>query len=452
MTKWLIRIFGGETMSSKHPRTVSKYGLPILLMGALLVAFITCFVQPVAAQESRGTVRGVVSDPTHAVVPGAQVTLRNIATDVDRVAKADSSGFYVFDKVIPGTYSVTVEAAGFQKFVQQNVVVQTMGDVTVNTVLTLGAVSQTVEVTAAVSQVEFNTSNMSVTVQESDLKNFPVLARNPFTLAMVDAGVVNQYWDIEHRLPFYMWSDGGMDIGGPTGGKNEQIIDGTRTDMTSRGSYNAPMDAVQEVVVQHNIPDAEHGFSAGGAINISMKSGTNQIHGTAYGIWRQPSFNALANRITRDPNIVKQNIYGFTVGNPIIKNKLFNFFVYEKWYATQPYSLEETMPTAAERAGDFSGALQGDGKTMRVLYDPATTSFDPTTNTVARTPVSCNGRANVICPDRIDPTAKALMPYIWGPNTTPDNPDGRNNLKVTYPWWTKYWNWSDRLDYNPSDK
>jgi hypothetical protein len=421
-------------------------------MGALLVAFITSFVQPMAAQESRATVRGVITDPTHAVVPGAKVTLHNVGTNVDRVKEADPSGFYVFDRVISGNYSLSVEATGFQKFVQENIRVQATGDVTVNAVLTLGSVTQTVEVTAAVGQVEFNTSTMSTTVQQSFLKDLPILARNPFTLAMLDAGVVNQYWDIAHRLPFYMWSDGEMDIGGPTSTRVEDIIDGVRTDIGGgRGTINLSMDAVQEVVVQQNIPDAEHGFSAGGAINITSKSGTNDFHGSAYVFTRQPKWNALSNRITRAPDIVKQNIYGFTVGNPVIKNKLFNFFAWEHWYATQPSSKEQTMPTAAERAGDFSQAIQNNGQ-MRVIYDPTTTQFNPITNVVTRTPISCNGKANVICPSAIDPTAALLMPYLWYPNTTPDTPDGMNNFKITYPWWTKYHNLHDRVDYNLSDK
>jgi len=436
-------------MVRKHARWASRLELPVLLTGALLVAFITCFVQPMAAQESRATIRGVISDPTQAVVPGAKVTLHNAATNVDRVKDADTSGFYVFDQVISGNYSLSVEAAGFQKFVQENIVVQATGDITVNAVLALGATTQTVEVTAAVGQVEFNTSNMSVTVQQSYLRDLPVLARNPFTLAMLDAGVINQYWDVSHRLPFYMWSDGGMDIGGPTGGKNEQIIDGTRTDIASRGTYNAPMDAVQEVVVQQNIPDAEHGFSSGGAVNITMKSGTNDIHGTAYGMWRQPNFNALANRVTRSPQVVKQNIYGFSVGNPVIKNKLFNFFVFERWYAQQPSSVYETMPTVAERAGDFTGLLTAGGKAARHIYDPTSTlQAAPYT----RQQISCNGQADVICPSAMDATAKLIYPYMWYPNTSPDDPDGYNNFKVTYPWWTKYHNFSDRVDYNLSDK
>jgi len=388
----------------KYARRASGYELPFLLTGALLVAFIACFVQPLSAQESRGTIRGEVTDPTHAVVPNAKVTLHNVGTGVELTKQVDTSGFYVFDPVIPGTYRIVVESAGFEKFVQENVVVQTASDITVNAILTIGAVTQTVEVTTNVGQVEFNTSTMSDTVQQSFLKDLPILARNPFTLALLDAGVINEYWDEAHRLPFYMWSDGGLDIGGPTGGKNEQIIDGFRSDMAARGSYNANMDAVQEVVVQQQIPDAEHGWSGGGAVNISTKSGTNDFHGDAYGMWRQPNFNALANRVTRSADIVKQDIYGFTVGNPIIKNKLFNFFGFERWYSTSPETVYETVPTAAEQAGDFSDALQSNGQ-PRLIYDPLTTQYNAATGTYTRQPFP----NNVIPANRIDPVGALAM-------------------------------------------
>ena len=373
---------------------------------------------------------------------------------MDVVVQADTSGYYLFDRIVPGAYSVTVEAPGFEKFVQENVTVQTASDVTVNAVLTLGAVTQTVEVTSAVAQVEFNTATMSDTVQSSFLKDLPILARSAFTLALLDAGVINDYWDEAHRLPFYMWSDGGMDIGGPTGGGNEQIIDGNRSDDGNlRGSYNPPMDAVQEVVVQQNIPDAEHGWSTGGAVNISMKSGSNDIHGDAYGMWRQPSFNALANRVSRSQDIVKQNIYGFTVGNPWIKNKLFNFFAFEDWRATQPSNYTATVPTASELTGNFQDAFQNDGVTQRLIYDPTTSVFDPLANTITRTPISCQGKLNVICPSAINPTAAVLMPYVnYGPNHTPLTPDGSDNFQVTFPWWTHYHNLSERVDFNASDK
>jgi hypothetical protein len=416
-------------------------------MGALLVAFITCFVQPVAAQEYRGTIRGVVTDPTHAVVPNAKVTLQNINTTISKTVQTDSSGFYIFDLVQPGSYTVTVEAAGFQKFVQENITVQTTGDVTVNAVLTIGSLTQTVTVTEQVAQVQFNTSSLTTTISGSNLRELPVLSRNPFTLALLNAAVINDYWDVAHRMPFYMWSNGGMDIGGPTGGKNEQLLDGTTLNVSARGSYNAPMDAVQELVVQANVPDAEFGFSAGGTLNLSTKSGTNSIHGTAYFMGRQPGLDALANRVTRSPDVVHQQIYGGTLGQPIIKNKLFNFFAFEKWNATQPSSKYETLPTVAERGGDFSQALTPEGQ-LRVIYDPLTTVFNPVTDTVTRTPFP----GNIIPANRIDPTAKALMSYLWMPNHVPLSPDGLDNFIITYPWYTHYWNIDDRADWNINDK
>jgi hypothetical protein len=418
-------------------------------MEALLVAFMTCFVQPMAAQEYRGTVRGTVTDPTHAVVPNAKVTLKNVNTNVERSVQTDTGGLYLFNFVIPGTYSVTVEAAGFQKYVQEDVTVQVTSDITVNAVLALGAVTQTLEVTAAVAQVQFNTSNPTTTISGSNLKELPILYMNPFTMAMLDPAVVNEYW--AQRVPYYMYASSDMNIGGQTAGKNELLLDGTPLVEAERGSYTPPMDAVQEVVVQLNSTDAENGFSGGGTINMSMKSGTNTVHGSAYYFGRNPDVDALANRIDRSPPAFRDNSFGFTVGHPIIKNKLFNFFAFEWWHNNTPWSQEETMPTAAEKSGDFSGALTAEGK-QRIIYDPTTTVFDPVTDTVTRTPISCNGVANVICPDRIDPTAKLLMPYVWGGNNPGDSVDGLNNLKVTYPWWAHYWNLTDRGDWNISDK
>jgi hypothetical protein len=399
------------------------------------------------AQEYRGRVQGLVTDPSQAAVAGASVTLKNVNTGIEAVRQTDASGHYLFDFVQPGTYNVTVVASGFQRYVQENVTVLTAGDVTVNAALTVGAVSEAISVTEAVSSVEFNTSTMSTTVQGVMLKDLPVLARNPFTLALLNPAVVNQYWDVAHRNPFYMWSNGGMDIGGPTGGKNEQLLDGTPLNISARGSYNLPMDAVQELAIQQNAMDPGYGFSAGGTLNLSIKSGTNDFHGTAYYFGRNPALNALANRITRDENVVKQNIWGGTIGNPIIKNKLFNFFAFEQWRATQPSSVQETVPTDAEKAGDFSHSLTPSGA-LRTIYDPYTTTFDPVTGVATRQPFA----GNKIPANRLDPTATKLMSYLWGPNGPGTDLSGANNFQKTYGWWLHYWNLSDRVDYNASDK
>lgn len=206
------------------------------------------------------------------------------------------------------------------------------------------------------------------------------------------------------------------------------------------------MDAVQELTVQQNAIDSEFGFSAGGTLNLSQKSGTNDIHGTAYYFGRNPALNALANRITRDPNIVRTSTFGGTIGHPIIKNKLFNFFVYEKWKVTQPASKIATMPTDAEKNGDFSHALTPQGN-LQTIYDPFSTKFDPATSTVTRTPFP----GNIIPPNRIDPAAKKLMGDLWAPNNPGDDLSGLNNFKKAYPWWENYYNFSDRVDYNITD-
>ena len=317
--------------------------------------------------------QGTVTDSSQAAAPGANVTLRNVNTGIETVKETDSAGHYLFDFVQPGTYLTVAGTPGFQKFVQENITVLTGGDVTVNAALTVGSITETVSVTAEVSSVQFNTSTMTTTVQGVMLDNLPVLARNPFTLALLNPAVVNQYWDVAHRNPFYMWSNGGLDIGGPTGGKNEQLLDGTPLNISARGSYNLPMDAVQELTVQQNAMDSEFGFSAGGTLNLSQKSGTNDFHGTAYYFGRNPALNALANRITRDPNIVRTSTFGGAIGHPIIKNKLFNFFVYEKWKVTQPASKDRdhadrrreerrllARPDAAGKTADDLRSVQHD--------------------------------------------------------------------------------------------
>ncbi|MGC8758759.1 MAG: TonB-dependent receptor domain-containing protein [Bryobacteraceae bacterium] len=413
----------------------------------LAVAVLLAISMAASAQDYRGTVQGIVTDPTNAAVAGATVKLTNQGTGVSMQRQTDASGHYLFDFVIPGTYELTVEAPGFARFVRSNIVVLTRGDVTVDATLALEGMTQKVEVSEAASGIEFNTASMITTVQGNMLRDIPVLARNPFTLALLNPAVVNQYWDVAHRNPFYMWSSGGLDVGGSTGGKNSQELDGVSLNISARGSYNAPMDAVQEVAVQQNAVDAEFGFSAGGVLSLSMKSGTNEIHGTAYYFGRNPSLNAMTNRITQEPSVVRNHIWGGTVGHPIQKNKIFNFFTYERWKSTQPASNVSTVPTDLERTGDFSRSLRPDGS-LRPIYDPFSTQFDPLTSTVTRLPFP----GNVIPKIRLDPTGVKAINDLWKPNRPGDDLSGINNFKTSYAWWLKYWNLSDRVDYNFSDR
>ena len=398
-------------------------------------------------QDYRAKVQGLVTDSTQAAVVGAKVTLRNMGTGVEAVKQTEASGRYVFEFVTPGTYAVSVEATGFNRWNQENITVLTRGDVTVNATLTVGAVSESINVTESIAQVQFNTSTMTTMVTGQLLKDIPVLARNPFTLALLNPAVINRYWDVAHRNPFYMWSSNGMDVGGQTGGKNDMLLDGVPLGYAARGSYNAPMDAVQEVAVQQNAVDAEFGFSAGGVFNLSMKSGTNDYHGTAYYFGRNPRLNAVTNRLTRATSVVRNHIWGGTIGNPIKKNKIFSYFAYEQWRSTQPSSNQSTVPTDLERTGNFSQTRTAAGA-LRVIYDPFTTQFNPATGQATRAPFA----GNIIPASRIDPTGQKALNALWKPNQAGNDPSGINNFYIAYAWWLKYWNISERVDYNISDK
>ncbi|MGH9719955.1 MAG: carboxypeptidase regulatory-like domain-containing protein, partial [Bryobacteraceae bacterium] len=318
-----------------------------------LLVFVLAIVA--AAQDYRGRVQGMVSDSTDAVVTGAAVRLRNVDTGVEVIRQTNVYGRYLLDLVEPGTYTLTVEMPGFSKFLQESILVQNRSDVTVNAKLQLGAIAETVRVVEAPVAVQFNTSSMDLTVENRLVKNLPIVARNPFTLALLDPAVVNRY--TLERTPFKMWAPAQMEVGGPTSQKNDTLLDGMPLQVGPKASYSPPMDAVTEVTVQQNSVDAEYGHSAGGILNVSMKSGSNEVHGNLYYFGRNPALNAASNAITHAPNQVKNHIWGGTAGHPIIKNRLFHFFAFERWNQHEPRSRVMTLPTEPEKKGDFSQSM-----------------------------------------------------------------------------------------------
>jgi hypothetical protein len=396
------------------------------------------------AQDYRAKLQGIVTDSSQGAISGATITLLNANTGVTATKPTAANGFYAFDFVEPGTYTVTVEDPGFSKFTQTNVQVQVRGDVTVNASLTVGVVAETVNVQASSVPLQFNTSTMDLTVDRKMLTDLPIVARNPFTLALLNPAVVNRY--PANRNPFFMWSSSSIDVGGDTGQKNDLLIDGAPSQIGPKGSYAPPMDAVQEFSIQQNSVDAEFGHSAGGILSLGMKSGTNEWHGTAYYFGRNPLLNARTNSVANTPNQVRHHIWGGTVGHPIRKNKLFGFTAYETWRQKEPRLAQITLPTDLEREGDFSQSLNVDGG-LRTIFDPWTTRFNAATNTVTRTPFP----GNRIPHDRMDPTALRIMKDVWRPNGRGTGFTGQNNFQTGHAAPIRYWNFSERVDWNISD-
>jgi len=409
----------------------------------LAAAFLFLGSLPLAAQDLRGKVQGTVTDSTGAVIPAANVTLRNVNTNVAVETQTGEAGRYLFDFVSPGTYELRVEVEGFRGFVQQNILVQTRADISVNAALEIGAIAEVVTVEEAPVAVQFNSTTMETTLDTKMANELPIIHRNPFLLAQLDPAV--QYRGGAETSPYHHWAASQMDVGGDTAYKNSVLVDGVPQLVGAKGTYVPAMDAVSEVNVQQNSVDAEYGHSAGGVLSVQMKSGSNDFHGSAYYFGRNPVFNARPNALTSQASVVRRNVWGVTSGNPFVKNKVFNFFAYEGQNTREPRTSAWTLPTNAERGGDFSNSFNRNGG-LRSIYDPFTTVVTGS-NTSSRTPFA----NNVIPGTRLDPTGQRMLSTLWQPNQPGDNASGANNFRFTYPQTFKYYNFNNRTDWNVSD-
>ncbi len=412
----------------------------------LLAALIVCLLSlPVLAQNFRGQVRGVVADQSGSVIPGAKVILLNVATGVRATKPTDSAGIYVFDFVEPGTYTVTVESGGFAKYVQTNITVQANSDVTVDATLTPGALEQSVMVTTTPPAIETTSSDVDLTIDTQMANDTPRIDRNPFKLTLVEPAAINTRGEM---LPYQSWAANSVDLGGDTNLKNNLLVDGNPIGIGHKAGYPPNQDDVQESVVSQNSVEASSGHSAGGAISLTTKSGTNEWHGMAFYLGRYPWLSAQADRTRDVTNAQRQNMYGGTFGNPILKNKLFNFFSVEDWKINSPGSYTATVPTALERGGDFSQSIAASGS-QRTIYDPfVAPTVDPSSGALVRTPFA----GNVIQSSRFDPITAKLASLFPDPNNAGQGPFHLNNFFKSLTQTTDYYNFSDRVDYDISNK
>ncbi|MBI4873163.1 MAG: TonB-dependent receptor [Acidobacteria bacterium] len=398
----------------------------------------------VQAQEYRGRIQGIVTDASQAVVAGAAITLLNVNTGVRATRQTNETGLYLFDYVDPGSYTISVELAGFSRFVQENIQVQSRGDVTVNAVLRPGAVQESVTVTESPVAVQFNSTNVNLTIDTKLANELPRFDRNPFKLSLLNPAAVNTRTEV---LPYHSWAANSVELGGGTTLKNDLQVDGSPIGLGHKATYTPNPDAVQEVIVSQNSVDAESGHSAGGVISMTLKSGTNAWHGSAFYLGRNPALNALTDRTTGTKSASRNNMWGGTLGNPVVKNKIFNFFTVEQWKPRDPLNYLRTLPTALERGGDFSQSRNIDGG-IRTIYDPFSTVFDAAANKATRTPFP----GNRIPQERFDPLSARLIKDIWDPNATPDNITGLNNFRAAPLRLTSYYNYSNRGDWNINEK
>jgi hypothetical protein len=416
-------------------------------MRLALVGVLVGLAHAASAQDYRARVQGTIYDESQGAMPGATVTLTNDATGVSAERYTEMDGRYLFDFVDPGTYTITAELDGFKKAEQLNVQVRQRGDLTVNLTLAIGGLEETVTVEAPPVAVQFNTSSSELTMERQLVDQAPIGGRNPYNLANLDPTVVVSPATNENR-PYHHAYANDYDAGGGTRRANDVLLDGVPLGASFKTSYTPAVDAVEEITVSKNSVDAENGNSLGGIISLNMKSGTNQFRGSGYGYFRDPSLNArtdstLVLRPGVDPlRGSTLRMYGGTVGGPIKRNKIFSFTSFEQWDDSRPLSIVRTVPTEAERAGNFSQSALPNG-VVRTIYNPFTSTVDPTTGRVVRTPFA----GNVIPSTMFDPVALKMLQNIPLPNLpgNADNWQGSVDEKVDY------WNLSQRVDINVND-
>src|SRR5450759_3787991 len=215
----------------------------------VFLSLILIFTSAALSQSYRGRVQGLVSDQSRGVIAGASVTLLNVGTGVPVAHKTRETGLYVFDLVDPGTYSITVEAPGFNKFIQENITVQMRGDITVDAILKPGSVQESITVTEAPVAVQFNSSNKDFTLDSKMAEEIPRIDRNPFKLTLLAPSAVNTRGEM---MPYHSWAANSVDLGGGTNLKNDLQVDGSPIGLGHKNSYSPNTDAVQEVVVSQN--------------------------------------------------------------------------------------------------------------------------------------------------------------------------------------------------------
>jgi len=400
------------------------------------------------AQEFRATVRGVVLDSSKAALPGATVTLTNTSTNETASAVTNAEGSYSVPFLRPGSYTMTVDLQGFQKYTRSGMTLQVNETATINVELGVGGVTEQVSVTAESPLLQTSNASRGTVIDERSIAEIPLQSRSPMALVPLVAGV-NYNAQAIYLRPFDNGALAAWSMNGGQSSNNEFLLDGAPNNANQGGNniaYVPPAAAVQEMKISTNSYDAQYGRTAGGVVNVSLKSGTNSFHGEGYYYTRDKALAAnsfILNTTSRPKTDQYIHQYGFSADGPIFKNKTFFLFTGEKYREGTPAPLVSTVPTLAMRNGDFSGVTDTQGRQV-VIYDPATGrdvngvwTRDPFPN-------------NRIPADRINPTARAIMQYWPEPNgSTAGVASWQQNLL-----WPEhfnkdlFWNWVGKVDHN----
>ena len=370
------------------------------------------------AQSFQGSLRGRITDPKSATIPLARITIVAEGTGTARSTLTNDQGEYSFAALTPATYTVVAEAPGFKKSSRPGVVVSTQTAVTIDLVLELGEVTEQVNVTAEAPLIDTADASTGQVIDSQKLVDLPNLGRNPFMLSKLSESVVQVGNPKFNRMQDQSGSSQISIAGGPVRGNNYTLDGISITDSTNRAVIIPSQESVAEMKVQANTYDAEMGRTGGGTFNTFLRSGTNELHGSAFGYLRETGWlanNFFSNRAGQPiPDQPFKN-YGGSIGGPVRIPKLYNgrdktfFFVTGEAY--RQYDASGTrlaVPTALERTGDFSKSFSRTGNgALQLLYDPTSTLADGTRTLFP---------GNVIPANRLSQVGLKMASYYPDPN------------------------------------
>lgn len=434
----------------------AKRVAPVTLAFVFMAAF-------AAAQVTRATLTGTVTDPSGAIIPNAQIVVTDLGTGAKTVVKSNSAGTYTVPFLAPGRYSESVSLQGFKTYVHTGLTLQTEQTLTENVVLQIGSASETVTVRAGTPLVDTSDASTGESLTAAQVEDLPSNGRAPLGFAHLEYGAVAKgKHSMTQMRPFDNSAADDFSLGGGNSSSNELLLNGVPNMQSSQrtAGFSPELDSVQAVHVDNFSANAALGDTSGGVINISTKSGTNQFHGSASEYYNgsrpfqaQPyAFTSSTAKITS----THYNQYGGTLGGPVLiphlvhgRNKLLFFYAYEGYKGASPATTVTSVPTQAERSGDFS-ALSDQ------LYNPFG-GCSETTRTIngksytycQRNPIPGNDFANAEL--NVNPVAAAYLKLMPLPNVDGAPADGEDNYFAFDPTTQNYSSNMGRVDYNLSD-
>ena len=424
-------------MPSVRNRILARLSLPLPLL-MLMMLLVTV---PAHAQVDQGTITGVVTDTTGAVVPNAAITLTDTDTGLVLTNHADNNGIYTFSPIKIGDYQVSATAKGFQTTTQENVHLDVQQRLSVNLVLKPGEVSETITVTTAPPLMQTQESSVGQVMSAQTINNVPLNGRNWVYITQLSTGV-------DPPEGSRGQGKGDFNANGQRAEQNNFILDGVDNntnvvDFVNGASYvvQPPPDALAEFKVQTSDYSAEFGHSAGAVVNASIKAGTNHVHGDLWEYFRNNNLDARNFNALTVP-AYHENQFGSTLGFPILRNKVFFFGDVQANRIVFGNTQIESVPTALMRMGNFSELLNTSltGNAQPVyLYQP---------NSGGTALLTCNGQQNVFCSGQIDTVAQNILNLYPKPNAN----GGRtySNYIVNTNYLDDTWQWDARMDWDIS--